>query len=216
MVSKAKINLNKYWHKFEEILTAASEDIKIMSNSYQNFISSHKMKTYKFDDNDVDVDDDKPDMIKDDKLSLFATLRRHYPPANNVHDELNAIIGKSFSTEIDDNNINESMPTYKQYLNDELYYGVNLHSFFTPEHTTNASTSMPALTTLPNNRNPMKRCSCHMDASVQEVPNIEQQNPSKKYNFNHRNISITYEDYQNLENEAIEVCKRYSYYDTSF
>lgn len=160
------------------------------------------MKSYAFDD--------QTESVLDEKLSLFATLRRHYPPTNNVNDELNAIIGKTYSTEIDDNNINESMPSYKQYLNDELYYGVNLHSFFTPTQYTTITSS-----TLPNNRNPMKRCSCHMDTSTQGVPNIVQ-NPSKKYNFNHRNISITYEDYQNLENEAIEVCKRYSYYDTSF
>lgn len=206
LVSKAKINLNKYWHKFEEILTAAGEDIKMMSSSYHDFIASQKIKYHSVDRPAT------PDMLASTKLNLFSSLRQ--PPANNVQDQLKTLMGKSFDTGDDDEkNLNDSTSSYKPFTGDDLYYGVNLNTILLP--------SEPIASGVEKNR--LKRCSCHLEASTSER---KQQQVAKRpssfhalprnYQFSHRNIQLTDEDYQNLENEAMEVCQKYSYYDTSF
>lgn len=206
LVSKAKINLNKYWHKFEEILTAAGEDIKMMSSSYHEFIASQKTKYCAVDRATT------PDMPSSPKLNLFASLRQ--PPANNVQDQLKTLMGKSFDTgDADEKNLNDSTSSYKPFTGDELYYGVNLSTILLPDGATVRSIE----------KNRLKRCSCHLEGSPTER---KQQQMAKRpmsfhalprhYQFSHRNIQLTDEDYQNLENEAMEVCKKYSYYDTSF
>lgn len=52
---------------------------------------------------------------------------------------------------------------------------------------------------------PRQRCSCSILPSM--VPS--------KYPFSHRNIQLSFEDKENLENEAMEVYNNYSY-DISF
>lgn len=196
-VSKAKINLNKYWHKFEEILSVAGEDIKSMSSTYHDFIASQKCKYYTVDRMST------PEILTSSKLPLLASLR--HQAQNNVQDELNTFISKSFDNDINGKNVNESTSTYKPFVGDDLYYGVNLN-------------------TVPNNYQ-TKRCSCHMDLEPLLMPasntlmssvDMTTAAPQSKYQFSHRNIRLSTEDCENLENEAFEVYKKYSYYDTSF
>lgn len=202
-MSKAKINLNKYWHKFEEILTAAGDDIKMMSSSYHDFIASRKSKYHAVD---------RPDMLTSPKLNLFSSLRQ--PPTNNVQDQLQSVIGKTFDTETNQNNLNDSTSSYKPFVDDELYYGVNLNAMLLP--------TIPIPTTVDKKR--MKRCSCHLETNTSDRKShqLAAKRPTSfhalphNYQFTHRSIQLSYEDYQNLENEAMEVCQKYSYYDTSF
>lgn len=188
-------------------MTAAGEDIKMMSSSYHDFIASQKVKYYSVDR------PASPDLLTTTKLNLFSSLRQ--PPANNVQDQLKTLMGKSFETgDTDEKNLNDSTSSYKPFTGDELYYGVNLKTMLLPGETSFTSGV---------ERNRLKRCSCHLEANTIER---KQQQVAKRptsfhalphnYQFSHRNIQLSDEDYQNLENEAMEVCKKYSYYDTSF
>lgn len=124
-------------------------------------------------------------------------------------------MGKSFDTgDTDEKNLNDSTSSYKPFTSDELYYGVNLNTILLPIE--------PATSVVEKNR--LKRCSCHLETN--NTSERKQQQVAKRptsfhglphnYQFSHRNIQLSEEDYQNLENEAMEVCKKYSYYDTSF
>lgn len=87
----------------------------------------------------------------------------------------------------DNNQKRSSM--YKHFEDDFLYHGVNLN-IETVQKTVN------------------KRCSCYLDSC-----------PSNRhrYSFNHRNIQLSPEDRDNLENEALQqVYFNYGYLDTGF
>lgn len=153
-----------------------------------------------------------PDMLSSTKLNLFLSLRQQ--PANNVQDQLKTLIGKSFDTgDTDEKNLNDSTSSYKPFTGDELYYGVNLNTMLLPTESIASGTE----------KNRLKRCSCHLEVNTSERKQHQvAKRPTsfhalpRNYQFSHRNIQLSDEDYQNLENEAMEVCKKYSYYDTSF
>lgn len=181
-MSKAKINLNKYWNKFEEILSSAESDIKSLS-AYRAFSP-----------------DNKPA-----KLPLLSSMTWQ-PPPNNLQDEINTLISKSFDNDepANYNNINEmndDEPSYTTFTDDELYYGVNLNATPRP-----AMSSSFNATSAPYQE---PRCAC---CQLQMSPSAQLNTPR----FSHRNIQLTYEDCQNLENEAMEVYTNFGYFDTSF
>lgn len=151
IVSSAKSNLNRYWHKFEELLTA--------DNTKKPFEDS---KTYRL----------LPLVNKKLKSGSSEPILQR----NNVHDEINSYMSKNFTVE--KNYARSSM--YKHFNDESLYHGVNLNL-------------------------PRQRCSCSILPSM--VPS--------KYPFSHRNIQLTFEDKENLENEAMEVYNNYGY-DISF
>lgn len=215
-MSKAKINLNKYWHKFEEILTAAGEDIKSMSSTYTEFLTSQK---YKY----CSVDLTPPsDLITSTKMTLLSAVRNQTP--NNLHEELNSFVSKN-NDQDDDlmmvKNINETGSSYKTFTTDDLYYGVNLHTNVSPMGVFKA-----------------KRCSCYLEQEHMSPPPQLRKRPAStsfiptsQFNavttlaqvhsppaprFNHRNIRLSIEDCENLENEALQVYGKFSFYDTSF
>lgn len=171
-MSKAKINLNKYWHKFEELLNNAENDLK-SSSAYQAFSL-----------------DNKPA-----KLPLLSSMSWQMPP-NNLQSEINSLMAKSFDNNVTVNyntsnsELNEDGPSYTTFTDDELYYGVNLNA-------------------TPRPSNHQARCAC---CQQQMSPSAQLHTPR----FNHRNIQLTFEDCQNLENEAMEVYTNFGYFDTSF
>lgn len=214
-MSKAKINLNKYWHKFEEILTAAGEDIKTMSSTYTEFIIAQKYKYCTVEPISTS------DLLTSTKMTLLAAVRNQTP--NNLHDELNTFVSKN-NDQDDDlmalKNTNEMDSSYKTFTTDDLYYGVNLSTNIAPMGVFKA-----------------KRCSCYLDqehmtpppqlrkrpASTSFVPTSQfiaattlTQPSSPMPRFNHRNIRLSVEDCENLENEALQVYGKFSFYDTSF
>lgn len=216
LVSKAKINLNKYWHKFEEILTAAGEDIKSMSSNYTEFIISQKYKYCPVEPTSTS------DLLTSTKMTLLSAVRNQTP--NNLHDELNTFVSKN--TDQDDDlmalkNTNETGSSYKTFSTDDLYYGVNLNTNVAPMGVFKA-----------------KRCSCYLEqeqmtpppqlrkrpASTSFIPTpqfmatttMAQVHSSPAPRFSHRNIRLSIEDCENLENEALKVYGKFSFYDTSF
>lgn len=76
---------------------------------------------------------------------------------------------------------------YKHFSDESLYHGVNLNM---PGH----------------------RCSC---ADIPTVDNVSAVSESNKYAFHHRNIQMSFEDQENLDNEAMEVYTNFGY-DISF
>lgn len=106
---------------------------------------------------------------------------------NNIHDEINSFMSKGFAVE--KNVARSSM--YKHFNDESLYHGVNLNL-------------------------PRQRCSCSHIESTDLLQSNEMYISSSKYQFNHRNIQLSYEDKENLENEAMEVYCNLAYYDTSF
>lgn len=225
-VSKAKINLNKYWHKFEEILTAAGEDIKSMSSTYTEFIIAQKYKYCTMEPTTVDL-------LRSTKMTLLSAVRDQTP--NNLHDELNSYVSKN-NDDDDDlmalKNTNETGSSYRTFTTDDLYYGVNLNTNLT----------------IPMGVYKAKRCSCYIERDCSTPPPQQRKRPaSTSYlptaqfiaattvqqrqnvsptppppssspvpRFSHRNIRLSVEDCQNLENEAFQVYKKFSIYDTSF
>lgn len=158
IVSSAKLNLNRYWHKFEELLST--------DNTKKPFEDS---TTYRL----------LPLVNRKHKFSTAASKSGSSSPLidrNNVHDEINSYMSKNFTVE--KNYARSSM--YKHFNDEALYHGVNLNL-------------------------PRQRCSCSILPSM--VPS--------KYPFSHRNIQLTYEDQENLENEAMEVYNNFGY-DISF
>lgn len=214
LMSKAKINLNKYWHKFEEILTAAGEDIKSMSSTYTEFIIAQKQ--YKCDT----VEPTRTsDLLSSTKLTLLSAVRNQTP--NNLQEELNTLVSKSSNDDEDMlalKNTNETESSYRPFNTEDLYYGVNLSTNIAPMSAYKA-----------------KRCSCYLDQErTSPPPQIRKRPASTSFlpspyfghfsaspaspapKFNHRNIRLSVEDCENLENEARQVYRKYSIYDTSF
>lgn len=210
LVSKAKINLNKYWHKFEEILSAAGDDLKSMSSSYTDFIVSQKYKYCNIEPSS--------DILTSTKMTLLSAVRNQTP--NNLQDQLNSFMSKNVDEDnemIALKNTNENGPSYRPFSDEDLYYGVNLNTNIIPMNVYKA-----------------KRCSCYLDqelsmpppmplrkrpASTSFIPSdqflVSMAPPAPK--FNHRNIRLSMEDCQNLENEALrKVYSKFSFYDTSF
>lgn len=216
-VSKAKINLNKYWHKFEEILTTAGEDIKSMSSNYTEFIMAQK---YKY----CTIEPNTTDLLRSTKMTLLSAVRNQTP--NNLHEELNSYVSKN-NDDDDDlmalKNTNETGSSYHTFSTDDLYYGVNLNT---------------NITTMPMGVFKAKRCSCYLERECSTPPPQQRKRPaSTSYlptpqfiaatsslqqqhqtmpRFNHRNIRLSAEDRENLENEAFQVYGKFSIYDTSF
>lgn len=151
IVSSAKLNLNRYWHKFEELLNT--------DNAKRPFEDS---TTYRL----------LPLVNKKIKRETLTSKSTTLIERNNVHDEINSFMSKNFTVE--KNYARSSM--YKHFNDESLYHGVNLNL-------------------------PRQRCSCSILPSM--VPS--------KYPFSHRNIQLTYEDKENLENEAMEVYNNYGY-----
>lgn len=153
IVSSAKLNLNRYWHKFEELLTTDNP-----KKPFEDSTSYHLLPLIN-------------KRLKSKADSTTSLLGR-----NNVHDEINSYMSKNFTVE---KNIARSS-MYKHFNDESLYHGVNLNL-------------------------PRQRCSCSILPSM--VPS--------KYPFSHRNIQLSFEDKENLENEAMEVYNNYGY-DISF
>lgn len=159
-----------------------------------------------------------PDLMSNRKLSLLAAVRNQTP--NNLHDALNAIVSKNAEDDEDMlalKNLNETSSSYKPF-GDDLYYGVNLNTNLTGVYKA-------------------KRCSCYLDpeydaqflpppatrprpASTSFLPTQQliALTSSPRAKFSHRNIRLSPEDCQNLENEARQhkSYTKYSIYDTSF
>lgn len=201
-------------------MTAASEDIKSMSSSYTDFITSQK---YKYSSADRMCE---PELFTSNKLNLWSAVREQTP--NNLHEELSSIISKSSYSSGDGSddademltlkNLNDSTSSYKPFTSDDLYYGVNL----------NTNVTMRTYKA--------KRCSCYLDSSPDsqfQLPPATRPRPASTSflpcqpvalttptgttpKFNHRNIRLSREDCENLENEALQVYRKFSYYDTSF
>lgn len=164
------------------------------------------------------------DLLRSTKMTLLSAVRNQTP--NNLHDELNSYVSKN--TDDDDDlmalkNTNETGSSYHTFTTDDLYYGVNLNT---------------NLTTMPMGVFKAKRCSCYLErdcttpppqqrkrpASTSYLPTQQfiaattstQQHDQTMPRFNHRNIRLSPEDCQNLENEALQVYGKFSIYDTSF
>lgn len=160
-----------------------------------------------------------PDLMSNRKLSLLSAVRNQTP--NNLHDELNSIVSKNTEDDEDiltlSKNLNETSSSYKPF-GDDLYYGVNLNTNLTGVYKA-------------------KRCSCYLDpeydaqflpppasrprpASTSFLPTQQliAMTSSPRAKFSHRNIRLSPEDCQNLENEARQQKSytKYSIYDTSF
>lgn len=209
--------MNKYWHKFEEILTAAGEDIKSMSSTYTDFIVAQKYKYCAVETSNTS------DLLTSTKLNLLAAVRNQTP--NNLHDELNTLVSKNEDDELltlKNTNETTTSSSYKPFNTEDLYYGVNLNSNIGPMSLFKA-----------------KRCSCYLDQEHMTPPPPQRRRPastsfvptsqfiaatsmaqpsssSPTPRFNHRNIRLSIEDCQNLENEAFQVYGKFSFYDTSF
>lgn len=168
------------------------------------------------------------DLLRSTKMTLLSAVREQTP--NNLHDELNTFVSKN-NDDNDDlmalKNTNETESSYRTFTTDDLYYGVNLN------------TNM----TLPMGVYKAKRCSCYIErdcttpppqqrkrpASTSYLPtpqfiaatSLQQRQPSPAPSspmprFSHRNIRLSVEDCENLENEALQVYRKFSIYDTSF
>lgn len=189
-----------------------------MSSTYTEFIIAQKYKYCSVEPINT------ADLLTSTKLTLLSAVRNQTP--NNLHDELNTIVSKN-ADEDDDlmalKNTNENGSSYKPFSSDDLYYGVNLSTNLAPMGVYKA-----------------KRCSCYLDqeytspmaaplrkrpASTSFIPTSQfiaatsMTNPSTGVpapRFNHRNIRLSVEDCENLENEALQVYGKFSIYDTSF
>lgn len=186
-----------------------------MSSSYTEFITSQKYKCSPVDRMD------EPEMFASTKLNLWSAVREQTP--NNLHEELSSIVSKNTNTDDDEmmtmKNLNDSTSSYKPFTSDDLYYGVNL----------NTNVSMRTYKA--------KRCSCYLESSSDsqfQLPPATRARPASTsflpsqpitltmptagtpHKFSHRNIRLSREDCENLENEALQVYRKFSYYDTSF
>lgn len=186
-----------------------------MSSTYTEFIIAQKDKYCSVEPSNTS------DLLSSTKLTLLAAVRNQTP--NNLHDELNTFVSKNNDEDNDAmalKNTNENEPSYKQFSNDDLYYGVNLNTNIAPMGMFKA-----------------KRCSCYLDQEFVTSPPPPQRRrpastsfiPTSQFiaatsmaqaaaapRFNHRNIRLSVEDCQNLENEALQVYGKFSFYDTSF
>lgn len=115
---------------------------------------------------------------------------------NNIADEIACLMSKRFTVE--KNLARSSM--YKHFTDESLYHGVNLNA--------------PA----PNTAAPATRdCLCAALDFGGDSDSEQQQyyDSAAKYPFTHRNLSLSFEDKENLENEAMEVYTNLGY-ETSF
>lgn len=185
-----------------------------MSSTYTEFIIAQKYKYCTVEPTSTS------DLLTSTKMTLLSAVRNQTP--NNLHDELNSIVSKN-NNQDDDlmalKNTNEIGSSYKAFISDDLYYGVNLNTNIAPMGVFKA-----------------KRCSCYLEeehmtpppqlrkrpASTSFIPTPQFMatttlaQPSPVPRFNHRNIRLSIEDCENLENEARQVYGKYCIYDTSF
>lgn len=163
-MSSAKLNINRYWHKFEEL-------INIDTNQKPYNTDTIKLRLLPIVNKKLLRQPTSSNIIDDQTLPLLPPINQ-----NNIQDEINTFMSKRFTVE--KNFARSSM--YKHFNDDSLYHGVNLNV-------------------------PRQRCSC----SPTIIP------VSPKYQFTHRNIQLSYEDKENLENEAMEVFGNLAF-ETSF
>lgn len=120
----------------------------------------------------------------------FAT---HGVVPNNIAEQIQQLMAKRFAVE--KNVARSSM--YKHFTDESLYHGVNLNVPPPPQHA----------------------CSCGSDSDSGHDSDSEDSlgstRPTTKYAFTHRNLSMSFEDKENLENEAMEVYTNLGY-ETSF
>lgn len=176
VVTSAKLNLNRYWHKFEELLTNTSDN----SSSKSFFNNGSATRTsYRLL---------PPLMVKRNSQQRRNSVAQSTDPVhanrfdqpNNIQDEITTFMAKRFT--IEKNMSRSSM--YKHFNDESLYHGVNLN--------------------IPERPVQQQRCNC-----------IDSPHDTK-YQFNHRNIQLSFEDKENLENEAMEVFCCNLGYETSF
>lgn len=117
---------------------------------------------------------------------------------NSIADEIATLMTKRFTVE--KNLARTSM--YKHFTDDSLYHGVNLNV-----PSTSTSASAPAA----NDRD----CTCTDLDIFSSDSELQHPNATVKYPFTHRNLSLSFEDKENLENEAMEVYTNIGY-ETSF
>lgn len=190
-----------------------------MSSTYTEFIIAQK---YKY----CTIEPTTTDLLRSTKMTLLSAVRNQTP--NNLHDELNSYVSKN-NDDDDDlmalKNTNETGSSYRTFTTDDLYYGVNLNTNIT----------------MPMEVYKAKRCSCYLERECTTPPPQQRKRPaSTSYlptpqfiaatslqpqpspslsvpRFNHRNIRLSAEDCENLENEAFKVLYgKFSIYDTSF
>lgn len=174
VVTSAKLNLNRYWHKFEELLTTSeSSSTKSFFNNGSTTRTSYRLLP--------------PLMVKRNSQrrnsvapSMSPVHDDRFIQPNNIQDEITAFMAKRFTVE---KNISRSS-MYKHFNDESLYHGVNLN--------------------IPDRQVQQQRCNCN---DIQH---------DSKYQFNHRNIQLSFEDKENLENEAMEVFCCNLGYETSF
>lgn len=152
IVSSAKLNINRYWHKFEELISIDTNHKSYNTDSVKlrllpPIVSTKTKRTGSY-------------RQADDATSPLLPFNQ-----NNIQAEIDTFMSKRFTVE--KNFARSSM--YKHFNDESLYHGVNLNV-------------------------PRQRCSCSGPLPM-----------SPKYQFTHRNIQLSYEDKENLENEAMEV-----------
>lgn len=176
-MTSAKLNLNRYWHKFEELLSNNSDNSssKAFFNNGSTTRTSYRLLP--------------PLMVNkrnSQRRNSVAQSLNHpvhqdrFVQPNNIQAEITTFMAKRFTVE---KNISRSS-MYKHFNDESLYHGVNLN--------------------IPERQVQQPRCNC-----------IDTLHDSK-YQFNHRNIQMSFEDKENLENEAMEVFCCNLGYETSF
>lgn len=199
IVSSARTNLNKYWSKFEDML--ASDNINAnnrhSATHLERAAGTHSTRTsFRL----------MPPMLRNRPYHQ----RQPYalpasPPAspldapatpldfstlvaqNNVAEQIQQLMAKRFTVE---KNVARSSK-YKHFTDESLYHGVNLNG-------------------------PPAACSCGGDSdSGNDSDGGSTDCAAPKYAFTHRNLSMSFEDKENLENEAMEVYTNLGY-ETSF
>lgn len=121
---------------------------------------------------------------------------------DNIADEISQLMAKRYPVE--KNLARTSM--YKHFTDESLYHGVNLNA---PE--------------VHQQQPHSRRCSCG-ELSANYASSIGSDSEDSidigllslpKYSFTHRNLMLSFEDQENLENEAMEVYTNFGY-ETSF
>lgn len=198
-----------------------------MSSTYTEFIIAQK---YKY----CTIEPTTTDLLRSTKMTLLSAVRNQTP--NNLHDELNSYVSKN-NDDDDDlmalKNTNETGSSYHTFTTDDLYYGVNLNTNITmPMGVYKAKRCSCYLerecTTPPPQQRKRPASTSYLPtpqfiaATSLQPPPPPSSSSSPQFQsltvprFNHRNIRLSAEDCENLENEAFQVYGKFSIYDTSF
>lgn len=169
IVSSAKLNLNRYWHKFEEMLNPlpATAPSTVENTSSYGF-SSKTLRLLPPIGNGSLLRRSKrgggvgPIRKSSSKDTLKTT----------TNDKIHSFIEKSYNFE---KSIDHESSMYKHFKDDFLYHDVNLNTPSPPQ------SSSPS------------KCSCRMKLSFDADDN-SYETTQMKYPFHHRNLHILFDD----------------------